>query len=80
MSVYRAAEALSHHLHMSMAYSVVMLKEEVAAAWGESWMQSVAGGRFFQLDGMPFTGATFEACYVAVVGNRAAWILIEDED
>ena len=72
--------ALCSALHMSMAHSSVMLKENVAKAWGERWMESMAGSRFFRLDQMPITGATFEACFAAVMGNRVAWILVEDED
>ena len=72
---------LAASLHTSMAYSSTMLKEEVANEWAKSFMNSMDGGKFFRSDiGSCMTASTFDTMYVAAVGTKVAYILIQDED
>ena len=70
---------LAASLHTSMAYSSTMLKEEVANEWAKSFMNSMDGGKFFRSN-MCLTASTFDTMYVAAVGTKVAYILIQDED
>lgn len=56
------------------------MKEEHAMIWSSSFAKSMEGGTFFMNVGTTVTQSTFDHCYVAVLGSKMAYILIEDED
>jgi len=66
-------------LHTSMAYSATMLKEEVANNWATSFMDSMDGGKFYR-PSTSVTASTFDTIYVAAVGTKVAYMLVQDED
>ena len=79
---------MKNGLHKSMAYSVVLVDEETAGAWAQSFIESFSettqwysnreqGGSW-----SPVTEATFDFCLVAVdsVSNAIGYLLVTDED
>ena len=70
---------LAASLHTSMAYSATMLKEEVANNWATSFMDSMDGGKFYR-PSTSMTASTFDTIYVAAVGTKVAYMLVQDED
>ena len=70
---------LATSLHTSMAYSATMLKEEVANNWATSFMDSMDGGKFYG-PSTSITASTFDTIYVAAVGTKVAYMLVQDED
>ena len=71
---------LTSSLHTSMAYSSRMLKEDAANAWATSFVNSMEGGKFYHCPDQSVTSHTFDKIFVAVVGNKLAYMLINDED
>ena len=71
---------LTKSLNISIAYESKMMKEEYAMLWSSSFAKSMEGGTFFWNVGTTVTQSTFDHCYVAVLGSKMAYILIEDED
>ncbi len=82
-----ALEALlADFLHRAQAYSSrTMFSQEAAAAWASSWAKSMEGASFYTSGASrdswsPVTNATFDRAFVACLGGKVAFLVIEDED
>ena len=73
------ATLLATFFHKTQAYDTVLLTEDVARAWASSFANSMEGARFMRSTG-GIVDHTFESCFVAVIGNKLAYVLIVDED
>ena len=78
------------YLHKTMAYSVVVMDEDIADSWARSFVESFTrqdstGVTWYSNRGdgwNPVTEATFDFCVVVVdsVSNAVGYLLITDED
>ena len=88
-----AQSMIKDHLNKTMAYSVVVMDEDIADSWARSFVESFTRqdstgvtwysnrGDDFR-DWNPVTEATFDFCVVVVdsVSNAVGYLLITDED